>query len=125
MGKPTCISSITLLSIATATSSSSDSKNTTAAAAAAAVPAPTVAAAQQQLPAAVAAAVAAVSENIEDTEAQLSTVIDWSELLKSTPPAKLLIRPPVRFLYDLFALVAATTGELQLVHTLYTDCAQV
>eukprot|EP00953_Heterococcus_sp_UTEX-ZZ885_P028898 15403-Heterococcus_DN1.PRE.1 len=115
MGKPSCISSITLLPIAATTSSSSDSKSTTAAAAAA----PTVAAttattaastAQQQLPAAVAAAVAAITENIEDTEALLSTVIDWSELLKSTPPAKLLIRPPVRFLYDLFALVAATTG---------------
>jgi hypothetical protein len=121
MGKSACITSITLLPVATATNKSSTSKSNAAAAPTAATTTITTTAssAQQPLPAAVAAAVAAVGDSVEGTEALLSTVIDWSELLKSTPPAKLLIRPPVRFLYDLFALVAATTGEPQLINTLH------
>jgi hypothetical protein len=55
--------------------------------------------------------VAAANEDETTTEAVLGAVISWGELLKSTPPGRLLSRPPVRFLYDLFALVASTTGK--------------
>eukprot|EP00903_Cladosiphon_okamuranus_P015598 g14403.t1 len=49
--------------------------------------------------------------SIERTEAMIGEVLGgWGGILKSTPPAKLLSRPPVRFLYDLFRAVAKTSG---------------
>ncbi|CAM9251616.1 unnamed protein product [Scytosiphon promiscuus] len=49
--------------------------------------------------------------SIGRTEAMVGEVMGgWGGILKSTPPAKLLSRPPVRFLYDLFRAVAKATG---------------
>ena len=51
-----------------------------------------------------------VSEDMVQTKEMLAEIINWPTLLKSTPPEKLLGRPPVRFLFDLIKLIRRTTG---------------
>ncbi|CAM9223879.1 unnamed protein product, partial [Choristocarpus tenellus] len=46
----------------------------------------------------------------ERTEAMIGELIDWRVILKSTAPSKLLVRPPVRFLFDLFMTISVSTG---------------
>ena len=51
-----------------------------------------------------------INEDIVQTKDILAEVIDWPTLLKTTPPEKLLGRPPVRFLFDLISLLCSTTA---------------
>jgi kinesin family protein 1/kinesin family protein 3/17 len=54
---------------------------------------------------------AAVTEEAARTEERMGKVIDWAVLLKASSPAKLLERPPVRFLHDLFMLLCKVAGK--------------
>jgi kinesin family protein 1/kinesin family protein 3/17 len=53
---------------------------------------------------------AEVSEEPARTEEQMGKVIDWTVLLNKSSPTKLLERPPVRFLHDLFMLLCKLGG---------------
>ena len=54
--------------------------------------------------------ISGVNEDMVQTKEMLAEIIAWPTLLKSTPPEKLLGRPPVRFLFDLISLIRTTTG---------------
>ena len=42
----------------------------------------------------------------------INDVFQWSEILKKTPPEKYLVRPPVRFLFDLFTYCSKRFHDL-------------
>jgi len=54
--------------------------------------------------------VGGINDDMVQTKEMLAEIISWPTLLKSTPPEKLLGRPPVRFLFDLIGLIRKTTG---------------
>jgi len=56
--------------------------------------------------------VADVNQESDQTEIMMGEMISWEALLKTTPPKKLLKRPPVRFLFDLFNKVSEETGYI-------------
>jgi hypothetical protein len=58
--------------------------------------------------------VANANGDVEHTVAALGSVISWTELLKNTAPEKLLRRPPVRFVFDVFQAVHRASGILSL-----------
>lgn len=51
--------------------------------------------------------VAKCSGDMEQTKNALGEVMSWAVLLKNSPPEKVLKRPPVRFLFDLFKFIGA------------------